>query len=130
MNIIILEDDPLIAKHLCGLVEDCGNHVSGVTGCADAAVSMAVMLRPDLIIADIDLGKGGDGIEAAISIRDKVHIKSIFVTGSIDYATRDRAQAAWPLNFITKPFSKEALKATLIGAEKLLQDGLARSFMR
>ncbi len=129
MNIIILEDDPLIATELHQLVEDCGSHVSGVTNNAETAITMAVDLRPDLIIADIDLGPGGDGVEAAINIREKAHIKSIFLTGSSDYATRDRAQAAWPLSFIKKPFSKETFKACLAGAGRLLNDDLAKRYM-
>ena len=128
MNIIILEDDPMIATHIARLVEECGNHVSGVTGDADMAVSMAVDLRPDLMIADIDLGSRGDGVEAAINIREQAHIKSIFLTGSSDFATRDRAQAAWPFNFITKPFSQETFTATLVGVEKLLADDLAKQY--
>ena len=128
MNIIILEDDPIIATQISHLVENCGNHVSGVTGDADMAVSMAVNLRPDLMIADIDLGAGGDGVEAAINIREQAHIKSIFLTGSSDFATRNRAQAAWPLNFITKPFSQEAFTATLMGVGKLLEDDLAKRY--
>ena len=129
MNIIILEDDPLMANQLSNLVEDCGSHVSAVISDAETAVSMAIDLHPDLVIADIDLGEGGDGVEAAIRIRNKTHIKSIFLTGSNDFATRSRAQAAWPLNFITKPFSQEAFKATLLGAGRLLADDLAKRYM-
>ena len=129
MNIIILEDDPVIVSQLYSLVEDSGSHVSGVTGDAEMAVAMAIDLRPDLVIADIDLGEGGDGVEAAVTIREQVHIKSIFLTGSNDFATRDRAQAAWPLNFITKPFSEEAFTATLLGAQRLLEDDLAKRYM-
>ncbi len=129
MNIIILEDDPVIATQISDLVEDCGNHVSGVTGDAETAVSMAIDLRPDLMIADIDLGAGGDGVEAAVNIREQAHIKSIFLTGSNDFATRDRAQAAWPLNFITKPFSQEYFKATLLGVGRLLEDDLAKRYI-
>ena len=129
MNILILEDDPLFANELHHLVEDCGSHVSGITNNAETAIAMAVDLQPDLIIADIDLGAGGDGVAAAIGIREKAHIKSIFLTGSTDCATRDRAQAAWPLSFIKKPFSREDFKATLAGAGRLLEDNLARRFM-
>ena len=128
MNIIILEDDPVIANQIYNLVQDCGNQVFGVTCDAEMAVSMAIDLRPDLMIADIDLGEGGDGVEAAINVREQAHIKSIFLTGSSDFATRDRAQAAWPLNFITKPFSNEAFTATLIGVGKLLEDDLAKRY--
>ena len=129
MNVIILEDDPLIATELHHLVEECGSRVSGVTNNAETAIMMAVDLRPDLIIADIDLGAGGDGVEAAINIREKAHVKSIFLTGSNDCATRNRAQAAWPLSFIKKPFSVEAFRATLAGAGALLKDNLARRYM-
>ena len=129
MNIIILEDDPVIATQICNLVEDCGSHVSGVTGDAAMAVSMAIDLRPDLMIADIDLGQGGDGVEAAINVRNQTHIKRIFLTASSDFVTRDRAQAAWPLNFITKPFSQEAFTATLLGVGRLLEDDLAKRYI-
>ena len=129
MNIIILEDDPLIANELHHLVEDCGSRVFGGTNNAEKAIMMAVDLQQDLIIADVELGAGGDGVDAAINIREKAHIKSIFLTGSNDYATRDRAQAAWPLSFIKKPFSQQDFKATLAGAGRLLKDNLAKRYM-
>lgn len=116
MRLMILEDDPLVSEYITNVVQDDGHEVIGSIIDAEAAVDLAAATNPDLLIADIDLGKGGSGISAAVSIRESIGIKTLFVTGYTDAVTRDRAQHAWPLGFIKKPFNAEELIRVLRSA--------------
>lgn len=69
------------------------------------AVEKARELRPDLILMDIKLGDGMDGIEAAQQIRTQLDIPVVYVSAYADRALLDRARSTQPVGFINKPFT-------------------------
>lgn len=77
------------------------------------AVEKAITLRPDLILMDIRLGDGIDGIEAARRIRARVDIPVVYVTAYADNELLDRARATHPAGFINKPFTTKDLLTTI-----------------
>ena len=60
-DVLIIEDEPIIAMDIEELVQGCGHRVVGVAATESEAVAMASRTRPGLILADINLGAGGDG---------------------------------------------------------------------
>lgn len=80
-----------------------GFDVVGLAGDGDSAVRLAGELAPSLVLMDIRLAAGGDGIESAIRILDLYGIRSLFVSGHLDAATRRRAESARPLAILDKP---------------------------
>ena len=120
MRFLILEDNAIIAHHIVSIAEQSGHEVGTITANAQTAVDRAMSERPDVLIADVDLGRGGDGIEAAVHIHQATGIKTIFITGCTDYVTRDRAQHAWPLGFLPKPFDQRMFEALLTNVKDMI----------
>lgn len=74
---------------------------------------LAEELRPDLIVMDVRLSGGRDGIDAAVEIRAATGIRSVFATAYGDPATRARADLASPAGWVSKPYTIEALAAAI-----------------
>jgi DNA-binding NarL/FixJ family response regulator len=77
------------------------------------AIEKARELRPDLILMDIKLGDGMDGIEAARHIRTQYGIPVVYVSAYADRELLDRARATRPAGFINKPFTTKDLLTTI-----------------
>ncbi|MFD2263979.1 response regulator [Lacibacterium aquatile] len=117
MRILIVEDEMITAMHLEDLAIELGHTVVGTAQTASAAVSAADSFRPDLVLIDLRLAHGTDGVEAAMEIRRRQNIPSIFISGKLDDASRKRAAPARPLGYITKPFTREDLALALAEAQ-------------
>jgi CheY-like chemotaxis protein len=76
-------------------------------------VQHACALRPDLVLMDVGLPGGMDGLEAAAHIRAQTAISIIYLTGSHE-SELHRPTGAAPLRFtIQKPVSDQALQQTI-----------------
>jgi two-component system cell cycle sensor histidine kinase/response regulator CckA len=112
-KILIVEDEGIVASDIEQQLLLLGYDPVGVVSTGEAALSLARMLRPRLILMDIHLSGEMDGIEAATLIRAELAIPSIFLTA---YATDDvveRAKRAEPLGYIVKPFDEHSLGTTI-----------------
>jgi CheY-like chemotaxis protein len=101
-DVLIIEDEPIIAMDIEELVLNCGHRVVGVAGTESDAVSIATRSRPGLILADINLGAGGDGTSAVARILAHHHAPVIFVTAYPERLLT--GEALEPAFVITKPF--------------------------
>jgi CheY-like chemotaxis protein len=101
-DVLIIEDEPIIAMDIEELVENCGHRVVGVANTEEQAVQMAEQTRPGLILADINLGAGGDGTSAVARILATHAIPVIFVTAYPERLLT--GEALEPAYVITKPF--------------------------
>ena len=101
-DVLIIEDEPIIAMDLEQLVAGCGHRVVGVATSEAQAVELARLHKPGLILADINLGLGGDGTSAVARILTSHYAPVIFVTA---YPERLLSgEALEPAFVITKPF--------------------------
>ena len=106
-EVLIIEDEPIIAMDIEELVAGCGHKVVGVASTEAEAVELAELHRPGLILADINLGEGGDGTAAVARIMQHHYAPVIFVTA---YPERLLTGAALePAFVITKPFEPMTL---------------------
>ncbi|UPG71681.1 response regulator [Roseomonas gilardii subsp. gilardii] len=106
-DVLVIEDEPIIAMDIRQLVEGCGHHVVGMASDEAEAVELARSLRPGLILADVNLGPGGDGITAVERILGEQKIPVIFVTAYPErLLTAERLEPAF---IISKPFEPVAL---------------------
>ena len=90
-----------------------GYQVLGKAGSAEEAISMARTVCPDLIMMDIELPGKMDGIDAAIRIRSKTGIPSVFLTGYDEAELVHRAVKADPLGYIMKPLNQTQILAAV-----------------
>ena len=108
-RILVVEDDWLVSLEIESALGDAGFEIVGIATSAAQALSMAELHQPDLILMDIRLRGTREGVDAAIEIRRRLGIRSIFVSANLDPKMRERAQAADPMGFIPKPFSSPQL---------------------
>jgi CheY-like chemotaxis protein len=101
-DVLIIEDEPIIAMDIEELVQNCGHRVVGVAATEADAVAIATRERPGLILADINLGAGGDGTSAVARILQRHHAPVIFVTAYPERLLT--GEALEPAFVITKPF--------------------------
>jgi CheY-like chemotaxis protein len=101
-SVLIIEDEPIIAMDIEELVANCGHRVIGVAATEQDAVDIAAREKPGLILADINLGVGGDGSTAVSRILAGHHVPVIFVTAYPERLLT--GEALEPAFVITKPF--------------------------
>lgn len=111
----MVEDDYFVALDLEHRLHEAGFFVVGVARTAEEAIDMASR-QPDLAIVDIRLAGTRDGIDAAIELLAKSGVRSIFASAHGDQKTRERAEQARPLGWITKPYSWPSLLSLLQAA--------------
>ena len=113
LNILIVEDEFFIALDAQEQAEQLGHRVVGIAVSADQALAIIERERPDVVLMDIRLTGGRDGIDAAREIRERFGIQSIFVSANTDPSTRRRAEALGPLAFLEKPLTRDRLSQAL-----------------
>ncbi len=110
-RVLIIEDEPIIALDLENLVTELGHKVVGTAATRDEAVAKALAERPGLVLADINLGEGGSGIDAVAEILNSFDIPVIFITAYPEkLLTGERPE---PTYLIAKPFLPETVQATV-----------------
>jgi len=110
-RVLIIEDESIIALDLENLVSELGHKVVGTAPTRDEAVAKARAQKPGLILADINLGEGGSGIDAVSEILRSFDIPVIFITAYPErLLTGERPE---PTYLITKPFLPETVQATI-----------------
>jgi CheY-like chemotaxis protein len=110
-RILIVEDDPVISLANARLVQDMGHTVAGVASTKDEAIALNAAQSPDLLLVDIRLQGGDNGIDAVEEIIKSSSAPVIFVTGHPEDLLTGRKRE--PAFVLTKPFDPEALKAVI-----------------
>ena len=111
-DVLIIEDEPIIALDLERVVGDLGHRVIGVAGTHGEAVALAKGRSPGLVLADVRLADGSSGVEAVTELLERYDAPVVFITAFPErLLTGARPEPAF---LITKPFKEETVKA-LIG---------------
>jgi len=109
IQILIVEDESIIAMSLKDSLESIGYEVPAIAASGERAIEKATEIRPDLVLMDIRLKRGMDGIQAAEQIWHQLQIPVIYVTGHSDQSTLERAKATAPFGYILKPIREREL---------------------
>jgi CheY-like chemotaxis protein len=111
-NVLIIEDEPIVAMDLDRLVTGLGHRVLGVAATRDEAAMMTRGQQLGLILADVRLADGSCGREVAADLLLNFDAPVIFITAFPErLLTAERCEPAF---LVTKPFQDDAVKA-LIG---------------
>ncbi len=122
-SILVVEDEKIIAKGIEKRLKGLGYAVAGLAGTGEEAVARAAEVNPDLILMDINLGSGIDGIEAAGRIRSRADVPVVFLTAFSDEATLQRAKLTEPHGYVLKPYEDKDLQIAIeIGLHKHKMD--------
>lgn len=113
-RVAIVEDEMMVAWALESMVEDMGYEVAGVFANASAALAGLLAAPVALVLMDINLGGGIDGIETARRIRLAYDVPVIFISAYADRATQVRIAEAVPgARFLCKPVQPADLTAAI-----------------
>lgn len=110
MKILVLEDEPLVARSLIGTVKQLEPDavISGPVETVKEAREVLRVENPDLIISDIQLA---DGISLDVFTQHNIKCPVIFTTAFNEYAIR--AFKVNSIDYLLKPVDKKELKAAL-----------------
>ena len=127
-RILVVEDEAVVALDVERRLRRLGYQVVGTADSYASAVAQAAEVRPDLVLMDIALRDGADGIAAAERLRAELAVPVVFVTAFADAETLERAKRVSPHGYIVKPFDERDLRAAIEIA--LYRDGLDRALRR
>jgi DNA-directed RNA polymerase specialized sigma24 family protein/CheY-like chemotaxis protein len=110
-DILIIEDEPLIAMDIEHLVTSLGHRVTGIARTRDEAVALFGQDPARMILADIQLADGSSGIDAVNLILRDAAVPVIFITAYPEHLlTGERPEPAF---LVTKPFNEDMVKALI-----------------
>ncbi|MDB2438308.1 response regulator [Hellea sp.] len=110
-NVLIIEDEPIIAADIEGLVCELGHKVDNIAATQTEAVKAAMSTKPGLILADVQLADGSSGIDAVSDILEQYDVPVIFITAFPErLLTGEKLEPAY---LISKPFEPENVKAAI-----------------
>jgi PAS domain S-box-containing protein len=112
-TILVVEDELIIAKGIEKRLKALGYNVAGIVPSGEEAVEVAVREVPDLVLMDICLQGGMDGVTAAEKISAAVDIPVVYLTAYADPDSLGRAKLTEPFGYIVKPFQDITLRSTI-----------------
>ena len=113
MRILVVEDDAIILSAICASLTKLGYAVVETASAGAEALRKAAAARPDLVLMDIHLGPGMDGVEAADQIRARFDLPVVYLTADTDAETLRRAEITEPFGYLIKPFRECELQAAI-----------------
>ncbi|MCB0736751.1 MAG: response regulator transcription factor [Bacteroidetes bacterium] len=113
LKIIIVEDEPLIADDLKSTVEELGHKVSALVDNANDCIMLLKEELPDLLLLDINIKGGIDGIMLADMVNKEFKIPFIFITSYTDDETLSKVKVQRPAGFLVKPFEDREVKSAI-----------------
>ena len=108
-NILIAEDELLIAQDISQILHKNGYSVVSIATTAEETIRATREMKPDIVIMDIMLQGGMDGILAAEKILDEHNIPIIFLTSFAEEHLVNRATTLIPFGYLLKPFRDKEL---------------------
>ena len=111
-KILVVEDESIIALNLKFNLLDAGFLVAGVAKSAEEAIALARQHEPDLVLMDVQLQGGRDGIDAACDIVSHREVPVVFLTGNVHLLEDPRLAVVPRFDILNKPpMDDELLKA-------------------
>lgn len=110
-RVLIIEDEAIIAMNIAAIVKASGHTVVATAARKDKAIALAREHQPNLVLADVQLQHGEDGIDAVREILRAIHVPVIFVTGYPERLLT--GNGIEPAFVIAKPFAPETLQTAI-----------------
>jgi predicted glycosyltransferase/CheY-like chemotaxis protein len=115
-RVLIVEDEMVVQLHLARIVEELGCEVVGLAADRDEAMRLAAQRRPELVLMDIHLASGTDGVDTATRLTREHDCAVIFISAYADQATIDRTAAVGAAGYLVKPFTPAQVRAAIATA--------------
>lgn len=112
-KVLIVEDELIIAEDLKEILLELGYKVTGIAKDIKEAKDILIQEVPDIVLLDIRLRDGDNGIDLARFIRKTMHMPIIFITSYSDKDTLKRAKEVKPDGYLVKPVEKGDLFSSI-----------------
>ncbi len=109
-NLLLAEDNSDVAETIVMALQLFHYNIAAVVSKAEEAVQKAGELKPDLVIMDVMLEDGTDGIRAGKQIQETMGIPVLYITGYREKAALLECEGSVPL---LKPFNANDLKIAI-----------------
>ena len=113
IKVLVVEDDVFISQDISEYLENMDYEVSGIAYDADDAFKELANNTPNIVLLDINLGDGKDGIEIAEAIQARYQLPFLFLTSYASRSVLDRAKKTRPMGYIVKPFDEKDLFSSI-----------------
>ena len=113
-DVLVIEDEVIIGLDIAALTQELGHRVIDIARTRSEAVASAQQHRPGLILADIQLADNSSGADAVADISALFDVPVVFVTAFPERLLT--GTGAEPTYLVSKPFNRNALKATIAQA--------------
>lgn len=112
-NILIVEDESLVAMEIAAYVNKLGYRACETVSSAKSALDVVSKKNVDLVLMDVYIKGDVDGIACAREIKKMKNIPVIYISAFSDDQTLERAIETNPSTYLVKPFSRDDLKIAI-----------------
>lgn len=113
LRILVVEDEIPVARDLAATLTRQGFQVMDICHTGEQALESVRREVPDVVLLDIRLGPGMDGVRTAEKLRFLADVPVIFLTGYSDQETVTRAGGVEPFGYLLKPFQEDGLRSAV-----------------
>lgn len=114
-RILIVEDEFFVAWHMQSMLRDLNFSVCEIASDAQSAIDRAIELQANLLLMDINLGEGPDGIEVVRRIREYQNAAVIFITAYTEADILSRIEEVFPdAQVLAKPLTADTIKRAIL----------------
>jgi len=107
-NLLIVEDEYIVANDLTIILENAGYNVCGTADSVESAIAAVEKFRPTWVLLDIFLQDGSMGTELAPYLQEK-GIGYIYISANTNQSVLEVVKATQPYGFLVKPFREKEL---------------------
>lgn len=123
-RLLIVEDQEMIAMTIASIVLRLNYELVGSAGTAERALALVSEYQPDVVVMDLSLRGGRDGVETARAIVARTPAQIVFLTAASDVESIARMRSVNPCGIVLKPFRRTELARHLaIAAEASKRQG-------
>ncbi|MFN0006446.1 MAG: response regulator [Planctomycetota bacterium] len=115
-RILIVEDEMIVQMHLQRVVGQLGHEVVGTAATTGEALAVAERTPPELVLMDIHLADGCDGVDTARQLSDRWDCAVVFLTAYADPETVGRSTPVGAAGYLVKPFTSAQVGAAITTA--------------
>ncbi len=113
IKVLVVEDEIVVSMLIEDLLSELGYDVLEASSTYEMAINSLDNDKPDIALLDIELASEKTGIDVAQYIVEHIHIPFIFLTSKADPRTVNRVKQLNPPAYLVKPFTQEALYASI-----------------
>jgi DNA-binding LytR/AlgR family response regulator len=104
INVLIVEDQSIVALDLATALHQDGYYVIGIADHAEEAIRLFAQYTVDIVLMDIHLAGPKDGIDTVVDLMKIRRTPVIYLTAFTDKATVERVKHTYPAAFLAKPY--------------------------